>query len=241
MRKVSAVSNIPKSGTADYSNTLVGKAFEKIREDIIASKLQPGEKLRIAHLRKQYGIGASPLREALSRLVAEGLGTSEGQRGFWVPPVSREEYADIVKTRIVLETYALRESILHGDDEWEGRIAGTYHNLSRVERRLTCDPETFFPDWWERNRQFHDALVAACPLQWLLRFDRIVFDLHNRYNRFALRRPNFSPELFEDHRLITQAALDRNADRAVALLEAHIVRPPAPDFDHPIGREASGA
>jgi len=231
MRKGSAVSNIPKSGTADYSNTLIGKAFEKIREDIIASKLQPGEKLRIAHLRKQYGVGASPLREALSRLVAEGLVTSEGQRGFWVPPVSREEYADIVKTRTVLETYALRESIAHGDDEWEGQIAGTYHNLNKVERRLASEPETFFPDWWERNRQFHDALIAACPLQWLLRFHRVVFDLHNRYHRFSMRTPQFSPELFEDHRLIMQATLERDADRAVALLETHIMRAPAADFE----------
>lgn len=214
----------------DPSNTLSDDVFRKIREDIIASKRQPGEKLLISHLKEQYGISASPLREALSRLVSEGLVAVEGQRGFWVPPVSREEYADIVRTRVVLETRALRESIAHGDTEWEGRIAGTYHNLNRIEQRLAGSPEIFFTDWWERNRQFHDALTAACPLQWLRRFDRIVFDLHNRYHRLSVRDRDFSPDLFEDHRQLMQATLDRDAERAVMLLEIHIRRPPVPDF-----------
>lgn len=223
----------------DPSNTRSQEAFDRIRQDIIGSKLAPGEKLRIADLKARYGVGASPLREALSRLVSEGLVAVEGQRGFWVPSVSREEYVDIVKTRIVLEVCALRESIAHGDTEWEGQIAATYHKLSRVEHRVASDPEAHLADWWERNRLFHEALIAACPLQWVLHFDRIVFDLHNRYHRLTVRGRDFSPDLFEDHRLIKQATLDRDADRAAMLLETHILRPPAPDFPFVVGSAAT--
>ena len=219
-------SEAPFPESSDHSNTLIGKAFESIRRDIIASKLKPGEKLRITQLREAYGIGTSPLREALSRLVSEGLVTAKGQRGFWVPPVSAEEHTDIIETRVVLESYALRSSIEFGDDEWEGQIVGSYHNLNRIEQRFDADAESSFPEWWERNRLFHDALIAACPLKWLLRFHRVVFDLHNRYHRFALPGPYLSPGLFEDHRLILDATLERDADRAVALLEKHIRRDP---------------
>lgn len=215
--------------TSTGSKTLIGEAFERVREDIITSRLHPGEKLRIEHLRNRYGIGTSPLREALSRLVSEGLVTAEGQRGFWVPPVSVEDYADIVETRVVLESYALHESILRGDDEWEGRVVATYHNLRKIEQRLIVEPENFFPDWWERNHLFHDALIAACPLRWLLKFHGVVFDLHNRYHRISMRTVNISPDLFEDHRLLMESALDRKADAAVVALERHIRRSPEPD------------
>jgi len=221
-------SDTPRLGSSDHSNTLIGKAFESIRRDIIAAELKPGEKLRIAELRTRYGVGTSPLREALSRLVSEGLVTAKGQRGFWVPPMSAEENTDIVETRVVLETYALRASIEHGDDEWEGQIVGTYHNLHRVEERFRDDPAGSFAEWWERNRLFHDALIAACPLKWLLRFQRIVFDLHNRCHRFSMHQPNLSPDLFEDHRQIVEAALQRDTERAAQCLERHIRRPPEP-------------
>ena len=219
-------SEAPIPGSSDHANTLIGKAFESIRRDIIASKLKPGEKLRITRLREDYGIGTSPLREALSRLVSEGLVTAKGQRGFWVPPVSAEEHTDIIETRVVLETFALRSSIEVGDDEWEAQIVGSYHNLHRIEQRFDKDPEGSFLEWWERNRLFHDALIAACPLKWLLRFHRVVFDLHNRYHRYAMPGPLLSPDLFEDHRQIMEATLEREADRAVALLESHIRRDP---------------
>ncbi len=216
------------TGDAGISNTLIGKAFESIRADIIASNLKPGEKLRIAHLRERYGIGTSPLREALSRLVSEGLVTAKGQRGFWVPPVTPEEDEDIVQTRIVLETYALRSSIENGDDAWEAGVVGAYHNLRRIEQRFVEDPENSFVEWWDRNRLYHEALTAACPLQWLGRFHRMIFDLNNRYRRLSMKGPSISSDLFEDHRLITEAALDRDAERAVAHLEKHIRRMPEP-------------
>ncbi len=216
----------PDTESTDHPNTLIGKAFESIRRDIISSKLKPGEKLRIAQLRESYGIGTSALREALSRLVSEGLVTAKGQRGFWVPPVSEEEHRDIIETRVILETYALRASIEHGDAEWAGQIVGAYHNLHRVEQRFDDDPENVFSEWWQRNKLFHEALLAACPLNWLLRFHGVVFDLHNRYHRVTLPSPHLSPDLFEDHRLIMEATLDRDAERAVKCLEAHIRRDP---------------
>src|SRR6185369_8530624 len=59
-------------------------AYRRLRDDIISGALVPAEKLRIEHLRQRYGIGASALREALSRLVSDGLVECEAQRGYWV-------------------------------------------------------------------------------------------------------------------------------------------------------------
>ena len=70
-------------------------AYRRLREDIIGGVLRASEKLRIEHLRRAYPFGASALREALSRLVSDGLVECEAQRGYWVSPLSREELADI--------------------------------------------------------------------------------------------------------------------------------------------------
>ena len=102
-----------------------GTAYAKIKADVTGGVFAPGQRLRIEDLRQAYGTGASPLREALSRLAAEGIVVSIGQRGFRVPPVSVEELRDITSMRILLETEALRQSIEHGDDEWEAEQATT--------------------------------------------------------------------------------------------------------------------
>ena len=76
-------------------STQIESAYWRLREDILRGALQPEAKLRIEQLRQSYGLGASPLREALSRLVSDGLVETEGQRGYWVAPtVIRNVAAD---------------------------------------------------------------------------------------------------------------------------------------------------
>src|SRR4051812_34085945 len=130
-------------------------AYWRLREDIIRGVLQPAAKLRIEQLRQSYGLGASPLREALSRLVADGLVETEGQRGFWVAPISRAELHDITAARQVIEVGALRQSIAHGSVEWEGRVVAARHNLDHVEKSMAAPTAEVITNWERANRQFH--------------------------------------------------------------------------------------
>src|SRR4029078_7554831 len=67
---------------AGASRTIADSAYRRIRQDILWGRFAPGSPLRSDELRARYGVGVSPLREALTRLVSERLGTSGGQRGF---------------------------------------------------------------------------------------------------------------------------------------------------------------
>ncbi|MFX5785409.1 GntR family transcriptional regulator, partial [Acinetobacter baumannii] len=78
----------------------------------------------------RYGIGATAIREALSRLVSDGLVESEDQRGFAVASISREDLIDLTNTRMDVEGLALRRSIERGDVEWEVNIVSSFHRLS---------------------------------------------------------------------------------------------------------------
>ncbi|PVV21046.1 MAG: GntR family transcriptional regulator [gamma proteobacterium symbiont of Ctena orbiculata] len=204
---------------ANGSKTLSDQAYLRLRSDIIHGDLQPDEKLRIEHLRTIYNVGASPLREALSRLTADGFVTAEGQRGFRVAPMSEDDLADITRLRILLEKQALSQSIEQGDDAWESRIVATFYQLEKIEESEERDPA----EWELRNHDFHEALTAACNSKWLRRFYGILYDQHKRYRNIALST-EIPRDLHQEHEELRNAALARDTKRACKAIEQHILR-----------------
>ena len=95
------MSAMPAKTIADQ--TLAASALSRLRSDIIACRLMPNERLRFEALRERYGMGVSPLREALMRLEAEGLVQLEQNKGFRVSEVSHENLVDLMQTRIEIE------------------------------------------------------------------------------------------------------------------------------------------
>ena len=75
------------------------EAFARLKSDILHCVLQPGATLAVSGLSARYGLGWTPLREALSRLEAEGLVVSERNRGYRVAPVSAEALRDLQVAR----------------------------------------------------------------------------------------------------------------------------------------------
>jgi DNA-binding GntR family transcriptional regulator len=198
-------------------------AYWRIREDILSGALKPSHKLRLERLRDSYGFGASPLREALSRLAAESLVHTLGQRGYWVAPISEAEFADITGVRMVVEPEALARSIRNATLEWEGRVAGAFHRLSKVEAALDTDRAALGAAWERENRAFHLALIENCGSPWLLRFASTLFEQSQRYRRQAIFLEAVPQEVLQkEHLAIRDAALKRNAGLACELLKAHI-------------------
>lgn len=201
------------------SRTLANDVFEKLRADILSTSLPPGMKLRFDDLREAYGVGLSPLREALSRLAENRLVVATGQRGFRVPLVSVHDILDIAMVRKEVEGLALRLSIKNGDDAWEARVVAARHKVTLLEKAGKNVAE----DVWEsRHREFHLTLVSACQSDSLLHLHGLLSDQFDRYRRVSAqsRLPNAPRSLI--HQRILDAALGRNADLAVKLLTDHI-------------------
>jgi GntR family transcriptional regulator, carbon starvation induced regulator len=201
------------------SATLAGEVFGRLRADIISSRLRPGIKLRLEDLRRTYGVGFSPLREALSRLAENRLVVSIGQRGFRVPEVSVKDFMDIAMVRKEVEGYALRLAVRYGDDLWEARLAAASERFASLQR----SGKTIAEDVWEtRHRDFHVALVAACQSPWLLHLHGLLTDQFDRYRRLSANSRLPDAPRWLSHKGIMQAALARNVDKAVELLEDHV-------------------
>jgi GntR family transcriptional regulator, carbon starvation induced regulator len=204
--------------------SLIELAYARLRSDVIHGVLEPGEKLRIEELRGRYGLGATPLREALSRLSAVGLVDASAQRGFRVSRVSVEDLDDVTDNRVRLETELLRDSIAHGDDAWEARVAGAFHSLSKMEAQgLPLDAETF-SRWELRNRDFHETLVSNAVSRWTARFRAMIYDHHERYRRISHLVGNRSIDVRREHADLCAAALARDADTACNIAALHVRR-----------------
>jgi DNA-binding GntR family transcriptional regulator len=200
--------------------TRADAAFTALRGDIIAGVRAPGERLRIERLKEIYGIGPTPLREALQRLCAEGLVLASGNRGFAVAPLDPAEFADLNAARIEIEKAALRLSIAHGDEEWEAGVAAAAWRIRRADTALREGAADI--DAWERaNAAFHQALTAACGSRWLMRVRAMLNDQYARFRRASVGRKRIDRDLASEHAAIADAALARDAERACALTEAH--------------------
>lgn len=202
------------------SRTLAEAASRKLRADILQGELKPGEKLHIERLSSAYGVGPTPLREALSRLTTTGLVTAEGQRGFRVAPVSIENLLDVSRNRIWAEALALRAAIAKGDRNWEAAVVAAAHRL----RGLASHTAKGVAAEWEReNRLFHEALVAACGSPQLLAFREHLYDMSDRYRRLAVLEGMAGRDLDDEHDAIMAAALARKVTRATELLAEHFL------------------
>ncbi len=174
----------------DEPKTLVEGAYRQLRRDIIEGRHPPGEKLRVEHLKDQYQVGAGTLREALALLVSDSLVVAQGQRGFRVSPISLSDIEDITRTRVLLECEALRQSMATGDEGWEADVVSAFHRLTRAEEKLASDVEGAVNEWEERNRLFHEKLIAACPSRWTRQFLGVLYQQSERYRRISvLTRP----------------------------------------------------
>ena len=216
--------NAPKfPGLAGKSKSQIEEAYWRLRQDILEGALKPGEKLRIEHLREKYQFGASGIREALSRLISDGLVDSEAQRGFWVAQISREDLRDLTGARKVIEVEALRQAIMFGDVVWEARVVAAKYTLERFETSVTQENDADVMAWERANREFHIALISGCPIRRLVDLSEHLYDQVMRYrHRTTLRRSFPRAGLSSDHIKIVSYTLARNADEACAKLAEHI-------------------
>jgi len=202
--------------------TRVEVAYRRMRQEIVTGVIKPGTKLRAEDIRINYNIGASTMREVLSKLAADTLVTTIGQRGFYVSPISHEDFMAVADLRKLLEIKGLMDSIKLGGKDWEDNVGLAYGRLAELENRYDTIPDDMSDEWERRNRDFHRALVSACENPWLLHFRSILLDHSSRYIRLSLAKHPMPRDFQDEHRAIYRAAMARDADLAAKLLEEHI-------------------
>ena len=202
--------------------TVGEQTYLRLRQDIIACRLAPGQKLKLEPLRERYGAGVSTLREILNRLASEDLVIAEGQKGFTVAPATAADLREIADLRLLLESHALRLSFEQGNLEWEGRVVAAHYKLASVERQLLAGEARQTTDWVRYDFEFHNALISACGSKALLDLHSAIFDRFLRYHMLAASFRGGG--VVDDHRAMFELALARNVEGALAMLAGHVNR-----------------
>lgn len=206
----------------EQAATLTEQAEASLEAAIVRGELGPGEKLRIAEIAERLGVSATPMREALSRLVSRGLVIAVGQRGFRVAPVSAEDLADITRTRVALESVAVRRSMRAGDARWEGEIISSLHQIKRVAGRNRILRGT--PELNSIHKIFHANLIAACGSVRIQNLASQLYDQAFRYRSIMLAGAVSADDFIAEHESLAEVVLSRSVNAAVAKLATHLER-----------------
>jgi len=208
----------PQSDVGTYTE----QAVQLLHRDILSGELPPGVKLGVTSLADTYKIGATPIREALSRLIAQNLIIATDRRGFFVRELSRDDLLDITNTRFIIEREAINLSMRHGGDEWESSVIAHLHRLRLfVERHGTKFGE-YHKELDPLHQQFHASLLAGCNSPRLMELAENLFVQAFRYRRILMRTWSDPEKYIADHEEITDAVLKRDEERSSVILRQHL-------------------
>ncbi len=208
--------------TDPVRSSLTQDAYERLRADLLSCRLRPGTRLKINELCESLSVSLSAVREALARLMSEGLVVGEPQRGFCATPISSAELIDLTQVRIQIEGSCLERAIAVGDIAWESHLVAALHRLSRTPEREPVDTQRMSEDWAAAHAIFHKALVSVCDSPWLLRLREMLYNQSERYRRLSVPLAEVARDLNDEHRAMVDAALARDTKRARLLMAQHL-------------------
>lgn len=185
------------------------QVYEQIKHDIITCKLAPGEPLSENQFVDRFGVSKTPIREALTSLVQDGLVEYTPNRGFMVTTVSVSDIQEIFEARIFFEAELFRLAVKHISDA----------EIDELEKQSRVDGDSKAPEYaetfLESNRKFHVALAAAGRNSRLLGYYEALMNEAQRlfYMDISVHQKDF--RWGHGHEGILQALRDR--DEAVGM------------------------
>ena len=181
----------------------------ELREMIVDGRLPAGERINEVRLSEWLGVSRTPLREALNRLSAEGALTSTPRLGYFVRPLTLEEFEQIYDIRPILDPEALRLAGLPPPERIE--------RLEELNRELAAvrDPEQAIAldDAW------HMELLDDCPNRVLVELIQNMMQRTRRYELALMRETRNVIRTTEDHGRILAALRDKDLSAACAALK----------------------
>ena len=202
--------------------SLTVRTCDKLRDAIVSATYAPGQKLRIENLCDELDGSSSAVREALSRLTAEGLVVALPQRGFIVAPVSRRDLIDLTEVRIDIEAKCIEQAIAHGDIEWEGKVLSIRHRFLAIDADAKNPSSEAGLRWHRLHEEYHDELTSACPNLWWRRLRTQLYIQSERYRRLSGPFAEYDRDINAEHGAIADAVLARDAETAKRLITDHL-------------------
>lgn len=200
----------------NYAPPLYQQAYTEFKKLILTGQIAPGEKVVMSKLAEDYKISRTPLREALRQLQTEGL-IVQDQTGMKIVELNKPDFLELYQCRILLEKEVIRSIVTIIPDS-------DYHKTDAVllESKQAIEQGDAFRIL-ELNTQFHELLIQHFPNKRMIELLNHVRSLLLLYRANINKKTKYNLEIYEEHCGILAAVKSRNVERAVQLMEDHLL------------------
>lgn len=192
------------------------KAYSSLRNALRTGRFRPGQAMTIRGLGKELGVSATPVREALQRLIASHALKVLPNRTVIVPPLTRERCEEIAKVRLRLEGLAGREAVKSITDQ---AVKSLVSRKNRMERAIK---DRNLSSYLQNNEEFHSTIYQVAQMPFLNQMiDLAWLQIGPWFNLLAVEG-NFYDNANASHELIIDRLVARDAEGVEAAIQQDI-------------------
>jgi len=203
-----------KKTKARRPGTIVEEVYRTLRDRILKGEYYPGSKLSQNSIADELRVSRTPLREALSRLMSEGLVVGEANRGLAVAPIHDEEAEQSYALRLMIEPIMMGAIV---PEITEKDIILMERALSDMERSSHHNRE-----FQEAHYKFHQIVHKYYPVDFRNLIDSLYSKIY-RHQRLYFSRPNVPEDVCMLDREFCRATRERNSALGRQVIEFHLV------------------
>lgn len=202
----------------EKSPPLRDQVYERLKDLLLRGEFVPGDRVTEERVAELLNVSRTPVREALGRLMQQGILERRPRGGFAVPSPSLEEMEDFIFLRQVLELAVVDKVVANSDLSDERNLTKIIKSEQRILER--DDPTEFFfltMEFWKR-------FWTMSGSKGLIRFlERLADDYHYQFAAvMALQDRDVRKEVIDDQKQLCQAITRKDARLAAQLVRAHL-------------------
>ena len=213
-----------KKEASETTETLVETISRKIKLDIVAQELQPGQRIQVKELAKKYGTSETPVKLALNRLISEQVVENFPRQGMRIRPLNEEDAREIFSLRLMMDLYYTREiieAVQFNKVLQEALTANVNKHLEVIQRYADHNDLELFMENYMLDNEFHELYLKCSG-------NKKLVDLYHSVNPFMYSNYIFKKQSrekdisgVEEHREIIEAIFAKDEDRLRHWLKVH--------------------
>lgn len=215
--KIAATTRRPNKRVTGGDMSLNEVAYKYLKDALVTLTYKPGEYLNTAQVMERFGLGRTPINQALHRLSAEGLIHIIPRKGAMAAPLSINDALELIDVRLVNEMLCMRlAAAAISDSEIQAleAIAADFESAAGKRDSVLL---------MNTDRLFHEKIADIARNDMLRDILNILHARSQRFWAISLSTQDHVAEVIAEHRAIVNALTGRNAEAAAEAAKAHIL------------------
>jgi DNA-binding GntR family transcriptional regulator len=205
------------------THSLVDLAYKAIKKDIHSRDFLPGQKIIVRELAERYGTSETPIKQALNRLVTEGLVETFLRRGMRVKEMAWDWVQESLEARRMIETFCAKQAIIVV--RCDKKIKKQFETNIKSHARILADASdmTKYFEHSQLDYEFHRLLVSCSGNKKIIDiYKNLGSHLYMNYI-YGLQKGSRIAEAFEEHKAIWNALKDQDLPLLIESIEKHLL------------------